>query len=113
MATPARASAPDPGRPGGRQDPLSPDWVNVRGLLVTVAEATAVAVTELEARPRCTGALRRVEALHAALEDLAEITRRLVIDQSVLDAVRADAYERGAADCKAARCHLEAVPGPH
>ena len=116
MAEPARVSAADPGPDKARprkSDPLSPGWVNVRGLLCTAAEGAQLAVTELTARPDCPGAKRRAELLLAALSDLAEITRRCVLDEAVLEAVRADAYARGVADCKAARSRLGAVPGPH
>lgn len=114
MAEPARERADLAGScEHDRPDPLTPGWANVRGLLATAAEGAQLAAAELAGRPDCPGALRRAQLLHAALADLTEITRRLVIDESLLERVRAEAYAQGAADCKAARCRLAAVPGPH
>ena len=116
MAEPARASAADTGtdkaRPR-RSDPLSPGWANVRSLLCTASEDASMVLADLAERPDGALALRRAELLADRLHNLTEITRRLVIDEAVLEAVRDDAYARGVADCKARCGHLRAVPGPH
>ena len=116
MAEPARVSAaaqePDKAKPR-KSDPLSPGWANVRGLLCTAAEDARMVLADLAERPDCPLALRRAELLGDRLLNLTEITRRLVLDEQILEAVQDDAYKRGVKDCKAARCHLEAVPSPH
>lgn len=121
MAEPARSAAgagpdddPAPSRPG----PVPGGWDAVQRLMMTVAGATGVAVSELAARPRCAGALRRADALRAALEDLADLAaglsetdRRREADEAVHAAELARAYRQGMADCKAARCRLEVIDG--
>lgn len=109
MAEPAAA----PDHPGERQpDPEAARRANVVNLLMTIAEATGVAVSELAARPRCAGALRRADALYTALTAATEIARSYVLEQSVLEAYGDQRYAQGVADCKAARCRLGAVPDP-
>ena len=122
MSHPARLGAADPGieHPGDRKpDRRAAGWTSAQLLVVTAAEGAGLAAAELAERPGCPGALYRAELLADALAgvaalagELAEIERGRVIDESVLEVVRAEAYAQGVADCKAARCRLQSVPVP-
>ena len=125
MAEPAHVSAdePDKARPR-KSDPLSPGWVTVREGMITQALAMSLDVRDIRravedlkdspADPRKLDAALEMAALQVKIAESWEtLARRQVLDESVMAAREQQAYERGVADCKAARCRLAAVPGPH
>ena len=110
-AEPARESAavrePDP----DRHDPRACGWADVRQGMLDATSLVVLSVAKLAGRdPGDTEALRIAELAVAALDRWGEIGRRWVLDERVLADVDQRAYDRGVADCKAARCHLAAVP---
>ena len=121
MAEPARdsAAAQDPTHSRRKSDPMSPGWADVQHAIISAAQACALAVEELARRPDDGAAVFMADLTRGCLEDLAEMGRRWVLDEAVLEAERARAYAAGYAACKADRCRLgvidggRAVPGPH
>ena len=121
MAVPARdsAAAQDPPHSRRKSDPMSPGWADVQHAIIAAAQACALAVEELVRRPEDGAAVFMADLTRGCLEDLAEMGRRWVLDEAVMEAERARAYAAGYAACKADRCRLgvvnggRAVPGPH
>jgi hypothetical protein len=74
--------------------------------MAIAAQACALAVTELAARPDDGPALEMARLCLAAQEKWGEIASRWVLDESVLAAERKKSYDEGKAD----RCRLAAVP---
>ncbi len=113
MAHPAHESADgrEPAEPEQQPDPRARGWADVRVALVTASRACALAVAELARDPGNPAALDMAGTTLACLEALGEIGRRWVLDEQVLENVRAEAHAEGYAACKAARCRLSAVPG--
>jgi hypothetical protein len=114
MGDPARRNenGPGPGGPAaGRTDPTAPGWADVRHALVTEARACALAVTELARKPGDKGALEMAGLTLRVLEDLGVIARRWEVDEAVIEAERARAFEEGRQACLAARSRLEVIDG--
>ena len=109
MTVPARlnAAAEDQAR---KLDPRKLIWADVRTAIITCARAATLAVTELASRPGDEAALEMAGLTRQAFENAAELGRRWVLDEAILEDVRQRAYNEGVADCKASRCRLAAVP---
>ena len=114
MTVPARdsAAAQDPARPGS-----DPGAAGAWRALIADADLAARVVAELGRDPGNGAALAMARLILEALEALGGITRRCMVDEALLAQAEHQAgererraYARGAADCKAARCRLTAVP---
>lgn len=112
MASPMPARAHGPGCPGLHASPDDPSWCDLRKAVIIEAEAVRHAVNEMAGRPGDPAALALAASILAILEIHADMARRWGFDESVLAAERERAYAQGAADARAARRGLHAVPGP-
>jgi len=113
MAVPARPdpAGQEPPDSANRHDPRACGWADVRQGLVDGTSLVVLTVAQLAGRdPGDAEALRIAELAVAALDRWGEIARRWVLDERVLADVDQRAYDRGVADCKAARCRLASVP---
>ena len=114
MADPARRNAegpPDPPHSRRKTDPMSPGWADVRAGLAAAVRAWVLAVGELARDPRDAAALAMVETTGRAVQALGEIGRRWVLDEAVLEAERARAWQAGYDACRADRCRLAVIDG--
>lgn len=111
MAVPARAAADSQEPSVPRPDPRAPGWADVRRLMITDSHAVALAAAEVAARPGDEAALAMLELTRQVMESAVEMGRRLVFDETGMQAREREAYEQGVADCMAARCRLELIQG--
>jgi hypothetical protein len=79
--------------------------------MVVAAELNTLAVAGALARPDDDVALGIARCSIAVLEHLGDCLRGLSIPEAVMEEERQRAYAQGAADCRAARCRLEVLPG--
>lgn len=111
MAEPAR-SADGPDDPAARKpDPRLPGWADVRRALITEARACALAVQELARDPASEPAREMAALILSVLQDLGVIARRWEVDEAVIEAERARAFEEGRQTCQAAWRRLEVIDG--
>jgi hypothetical protein len=113
MAEPARRNAdgPEPGDPERKPDPRASGWAGAQAAMAIAAQACALAVTELAARPGETAALEMAGLCRAMLENLGDTIRRLDFSAEVMAEERARAYAEGYRACKKDRCRLAVVDG--
>ena len=93
-------NGPDVARLGGRPRRLA-----------AAVRAWVLAVGELARDPRDAAALAMVETTGRAVQALGEIGRRWVLDEAVLEAERARAWQAGYDACRADRCRLAVIDG--
>ena len=110
---PAELPAGHPEHPGNLADPSHAAWCDYRKAVMTEATAARLALEEIAAQPGNERSVKLAVSVLAAMEALAALGRRRMIDESIVAAERQRAYEQGVADCKAGRrgC-LRPVPGP-
>ena len=90
---------------------MSPGWADVQQGLIADAGVAALVVAELGRDPGNGAALAMAGLILDALDALAEMSRRWVIDEAVLEAERARAYTAGYEACKAERCRMQVIDG--
>jgi hypothetical protein len=115
MTEPARRSAdgPAPDDPERKPDPRAGGWADVRHALIADSHLVAQAAAGVAARPGDSAALAVLTLALEVFGDLRVIASRCQADERVIAAERRRAYDEGVADCKAARCRLEVIPGGH
>lgn len=90
---------------------MMPGWADVRHALAAEARACALAVAGLARDPGSGAALEMAALTLSVLQDLGVIARRWEVDEAVIEAERARAFEDGRRACLAERCRLGVIDG--